>query len=56
MDLLDIELPPPPLGHDDLVDHLEMPPQVATMPVDALLHLVEVVPAELFGPQENLVG
>lgn len=55
-DLPDVELPAPPLCPEDLLDHLVVPPPVAPLPVDALLNLVEVVPAEQLGPLEDLVG
>lgn len=33
-----------------------MSPPVSPLPVDALLHFLEIVPAKLLGPQEDLVS
>ena len=55
LDLRDVQLPPLPLSPEYLLDHLVVPPPVAPLPVDALLHLVEVVPPEHLRPQEDLM-
>ena len=55
LDLRDVQLPALPLSPEYLLDHLVVSPPVAPLPVDALLHLVEIVPPEHLRPQEDLM-